>query len=106
MPTTPTDRCAARLRVLGNEIRFRIVGELLGMPRTVAVLRRRLDLEPSLLSHHLQTLRADGLIEGRRVGRHVRYRLAPGLLAKDEANTLDFGCCQVKFAPRTFPNEV
>ena len=95
MRTTPMDRCAARLRVLGNEIRFRIVGELLPTPRTVAELRRRLDLEPSLLSHHLQKLREEGLIEGHRVGRYIRYRLTPELRSGEDANSLNLGCCQL-----------
>ena len=37
-------------------------------------------MSPSLLSHHLKTLRSAGLITGERRGRWIDYKLVPGAL--------------------------
>jgi ArsR family transcriptional regulator len=44
--------------------------------RCVCEIFRGLGKEQSLISHHLKTLRKCGIVEYRREGKRVRYRLA------------------------------
>ena len=79
LPAAPyaTDLVAKYFRGLGDPIRLRILellraeGEL-----TVGELVSRLDLSQPKVSNHLACLRWCGFVEGRRVGRTVRNRVA------------------------------
>ena len=64
-------------RALGDPIRLTIVNELRGGPRCACVLAEVAGVSPSLLSHHLKTLREAGLITGGRRGRWIDYSLVP-----------------------------
>jgi ArsR family transcriptional regulator len=67
---------AELFRVLGHPVRVRLL-ELLGtMEGTVGALREALGLEASSASGHLATLRRLGLVESRKVGTSVHYRIA------------------------------
>jgi DNA-binding transcriptional ArsR family regulator len=64
------------LAALGHELRLRIVRLLLREHPTGSVageIAQELEIAPSTLSHHLDALQREGLIEQRREGRFVRY---------------------------------
>ena len=65
-------------RALGDPVRWTIVNELRQGTRCACVLSDLAEVSPSLLSHHLKTLREAGLIEGERRGRWMDYSLVPG----------------------------
>ena len=84
-PTTVADPVAL-FRALGDPTRLAIVGALAGGSRCVCDLQADLDaIAPSLLSHHLRTLREVGLISAERRGRWIFYRLEPAALDRVRA---------------------
>ncbi len=95
-PPERPPRCADKLKVLGDSTRLAVVESLMAGPRRVGELGELLDVEQSLLSHHLRVLREMGLLEARRDGKAVVYALAPGVEAA-ATRTLDLGCCQLSF---------
>jgi ArsR family transcriptional regulator, nickel/cobalt-responsive transcriptional repressor len=95
--------CARWLRVLADETRLAVVQELLDGPRHVGEINTQLNVEQSLLSHHLQVLRRAGLVVSERVGKAVRYRLAPAIRKTAAADAIQLGCCQISF-DRSFPS--
>ena len=74
--TGSSSACARRLKALADAYRWSVVDLLMDNPRTVAELLEQLGLEQSLLSHHLSILRREGIVESRREGKKVRYRLS------------------------------
>ncbi len=58
-------------KALGDVTRLRIIRRLAESPATVTDLVEFVDLSQPLVSWHLRTLRAAGLIATRRVGREV-----------------------------------
>lgn len=72
---------ASVARALGHEHRLDLLEQLGQGERTVEALARRTGLPVANTSQHLQQLRRAGLVESRRDGKHVRYRL------KDDAVT-------------------
>ena len=66
-------------RALGDPVRWAIVNELRQGTRCACVLGEIAGVSPSLLSHHLKTLREAGLIMGERRGRWIDYSLAPDM---------------------------
>ena len=70
------DRRAAQFAALGNQARLRIVRLLLAAhPDGLVVgdLQSELDMPGSTLSHHLEKLKQQGLVEVRREGTFLRY---------------------------------
>lgn len=69
------------LKALADPTRLRVVGLLTQVPEGVCVceLVDALRLPQYQVSRHLAVLRAAGLVEGRRAGTWVFYRLRPGL---------------------------
>lgn len=63
-------------RALGDPVRWTIVNELRHGTRCACVLSEVAGVSPSLLSHHLKTLREAGLITGERRGRWIDYSLS------------------------------
>jgi DNA-binding transcriptional ArsR family regulator len=66
---------AQLFRVLGHPVRIRILELLLDDERTVGELQAALSLDSSGTSQHLAALRAQGVLESRRAGSSVYYRL-------------------------------
>ncbi len=64
-------------QALGDPVRWVIVNELRQGTRCACALSDVAEVSPSLLSHHLKTLREAGLITGERRGRWIDYTLAP-----------------------------
>lgn len=90
--------CAQRLKVLADPNRFAILRLLLDSPKYVWELNAELDLEQSLLSHHLKILRQEGLVESQRLGKAVLYCLAPGVRI-NSGKGINLECCVLSFEP-------
>jgi DNA-binding transcriptional ArsR family regulator len=70
---------AAIFALLGDPTRVRLLAALAGAPggeRCVGELARAAERDESTISHQLRLLRNHGLVESRRAGRVVYYRLA------------------------------
>jgi DNA-binding transcriptional ArsR family regulator len=98
MPTTsPEDviRYADMFAAIGTESRLRILRLLLSAhPEGMVVgeIQAELGISPSNLSHHLDKLRNEGLVEVSREGTYLRYRASVSSLRE----LLDFlysECC-------------
>lgn len=83
MPSDPRTRAVAalRYRALGDETRLLLLELLWPGEQCVADLMERTGLGQSLVSHHLRTLRAAGLVYARRDGRWIYYSLVEPALA-------------------------
>jgi DNA-binding transcriptional ArsR family regulator len=72
----PIHRVKAELfRVLGHPVRVRILELLRERERSVGELQAALEIDSSGTSQHLGALRRQGLLEGRRDGTSVFYRV-------------------------------
>lgn len=87
MPSDPRARAIAalRFRALGDETRLLILELLSPGEQCVADLMDATGLGQSLVSHHLRTLRAAGLVHQRRDGRWIFYSLVEPALAATRA---------------------
>jgi ArsR family transcriptional regulator len=75
MNRTPYERRAQVLKALAHPSRLMLVDVLASGERCVGDLTRLLGAEPSTISKHLAVLRAVGLVEDRKQGLQVFYRL-------------------------------
>jgi|SRR5450755_3101653 DNA-binding transcriptional ArsR family regulator len=66
---------AQLFRVLGHPVRIRILELLSEGERTVGNLQSELNLDSSGTSQHLSALRQQGVLESRRAGTSVYYRI-------------------------------
>jgi DNA-binding transcriptional ArsR family regulator len=66
---------AQMFRVLGHPVRIRILELLSEGERSVGELQAELQLDSSGTSQHLTVLRQQGILESRRAGTSVYYRL-------------------------------
>lgn len=66
---------AQLFRVLGHPVRIRILELLMDGERTVGDLQAALGLDSSGTSQHLAALRQQGVLESRRAGSSVYYRI-------------------------------
>ncbi|HEX6135501.1 MAG TPA: metalloregulator ArsR/SmtB family transcription factor [Longimicrobiales bacterium] len=69
---------AARFKALGEPARLRILHALRSGEKSVSDLMQAAQLSQANTSKHLQRLHGLGLVERRRDGLHVFYRLADG----------------------------
>lgn len=97
------DYCAERLKALSEPHRLRIVDALRYGEMTVSDLAQLLDSEVVTISHHLKVMKHAQLVEVRRDGRFMYYRLHDDLLQADRkgARFLDLGCCRLEVPDRT-----
>ena len=93
----PPSTCARLLRVLAEPTRLEVLRRLLQSPAHVSVLLGALEVDQTLLSHHLGVLRDAGLVEAEREGRSVLYRIAAGAAVQGHRETIDLGCCRLTF---------
>jgi len=89
--------CARLLKVLADETRLAVVRQLMEGPKHVGELNDRLNLEQSLLSHHLKVLREAGLVLSERDGKAVAYRIAQKMESARTGKAIDLGCCLISF---------
>ena len=90
-----TARYADMFAALGTEVRLRILRLLLSAHPTGMVageIQAELDIPASTLSHHLDKLRAEGLVSFQRESTFLRYRAEPGAL-EDLLGFLFAECC-------------
>ncbi len=97
MRSDPRKRCAAQLKILSDQTRLAVMRALMRSPRHVGELGAALNIEQSLLSHHLRALREAGLVETERDGKAVLYRLAARVEGAVKGRALDLGCCRLEF---------
>jgi ArsR family transcriptional regulator len=97
--------CADRLKALADPDRLRIVQVLRGGPRNVSEITEELEAEIANVSHHLQILKRERIVETEKQGRFVVYRLHPEVFeATRSANDcLDLGCCRLEL-PKQRPS--
>lgn len=69
------DHAASILKILGDPVRFRIIGMLAAGELCACKFHEPLGLSQSLASHHLRVLAENGIITGRNVGRNIFYSL-------------------------------
>lgn len=89
--------CSVALKLLADETRLAVVEQLLAGPRRVHEINSELNIDATLLSHHLRVLREAGLINADREGRTLLYRLSPDVRLAQKGRSLDFGCCRLSF---------
>jgi ArsR family transcriptional regulator len=70
------DDATALLRALANPDRLMLLCQLAQGERTVGELEGLLDIRQPTLSQQLAVLRAQDLVDTRRDGRHIHYRVA------------------------------
>lgn len=89
--------CASVLKVLADETRLAVVEQLLDGPMHVGQINDVLDVEPTLLSHHLRVLREAHLVTSERDGKYLVYSLAESILQKRRGRGINLGCCVISF---------
>lgn len=73
-----SEEASRLLTAMANRKRLLILCHLAEGELTVAELEGRVGLSQSAVSQHLSKLRAWNLVDGKRVGQSVRYRLTSG----------------------------
>lgn len=89
--------CVSKLKVLADPTRLSVLRMLMDGPKNVSDLMTALDVEQSLLSHHLRALRNAELVIVERSGKTMLYELAAGVKGSSAAQTIDLGCCRLAF---------
>jgi ArsR family transcriptional regulator, nickel/cobalt-responsive transcriptional repressor len=91
-------QCAERLKALADADRLRMVQLLRGGPRNVSDIAAALGVDLANVSHHLQILKREKLVETEKRGRFVLYRLHPEVFeaARTATECLDLGCCKLE----------
>lgn len=89
--------CADLLKVLADETRLGVVQQLFTGAKHVNEVNAELQVEKTLLSHHLKVLREAGIVEAERDGKAMLYRLSPAVESRRRGKGLDLGCCQITF---------
>ena len=92
--------CSRALKLLADDTRLAIVDLLLSGPQHVHQINDLLQIDPTLLSHHLRVLREAGLITAVREGKSIIYRLTSNVRPTGRKRTVDFGCCVLSFRPQ------
>ena len=72
---TKARQAADLLKSIANEHRLMILCQLAGGEKSVAELETLMGIRQPNLSQHLARLRAEGIVETRRDGSHIYYRL-------------------------------
>jgi DNA-binding transcriptional ArsR family regulator len=76
-------------RLLGDPTRLRIVLACVDERRAVGAIAERLNLSPSLVSHHLRLLRAARIVRAERQGKQVFYVAADRHISNMLADMLE-----------------
>jgi ArsR family transcriptional regulator len=96
--------CAERLKALADEDRLRIVQVLRSGPQNVGEIAAQLKEDITNISHHLQILKREDIVQTEKQGRFVVYRLHPDVFADTRSRSdrnstsdcLDLGCCKLE----------
>ncbi|MFQ5673697.1 MAG: ArsR/SmtB family transcription factor [Nitrospinales bacterium] len=98
MPRKSDSLKMRRFKILADANRLRILEFLLQSPANVSAISARLDIEQSLLSHHLKIMKDEGLLEGRREGKTIVYQIARDVKTGKSKKALDMKCCRIDLA--------
>jgi ArsR family transcriptional regulator len=93
----PQSFCVRKLKVLADTTRLAVLEILMEGPKHVGELNAVLDVEQSLLSHHLKVLREEGFVQATRDGKAVLYTLTPTVQRTNTGRAIDLGCCLLCF---------
>lgn len=90
--------CAERLKALADADRLKIVQILRGGPKNVSEISAALSADIANVSHHLQILKRERIVETERQGRFIVYRLHPDVCeaGQNALPTLNLGCCKLE----------
>ena len=89
--------CAHQLKILADSTRLAVLELLWSGPKHVGEMNAVLQLEQSLLSHHLKILREEGFITSTRDGKAVLYQLESAIFCASDGRAIDLGCCRLSF---------
>ncbi|AEC51515.1 hypothetical protein PNA2_0599 [Pyrococcus sp. NA2] len=78
----PTDKTRRFLRVIANPIRFGILKMLIDRWMCVCLIAKALDVDQTLISHHIRILKEIDLLEERKEGKLRFYRVNKEKLAE------------------------
>ncbi|MBT4838021.1 MAG: winged helix-turn-helix transcriptional regulator [Methylococcales bacterium] len=92
--------CISRLKVLTDKTRFMVLQQLYKGPKHVAELNQSIDVEQSLLSHHLKILKQAGLVKCQRDGKAMLYQITHPL-SNNESEEINLGCCTLSFPSKS-----
>lgn len=96
-------RACALLKAMANEDRLLLLCQLAEGERNVSELQANTDIVQPTLSQQLSVLREEGLVETRREGKYIYYRLASSdVMAVMQALYSSF-CGSVPRLPKTQP---
>jgi len=87
------------LKILADPTRLGLIEKLLDGERCVAALTDAMGLRQPRISHHLGILRRAGLVQNRRAGKKVFYRLSRRWLLDSPRPRLDLGSFHLEFSP-------
>lgn len=89
--------CANKLRILSDPTRLSVLELLMAGSLHVGEINEKLQIEQSLLSHHLKVLREAGLVKAARDGKSVRYSLSERTGTSHSGKAINLGCCVLAF---------
>ncbi len=92
-----TPSCANKLKVLADPTRLAVLEALMSGPHNVSDLMVALQVEQSLLSHHLAILRDHELVEATRDGKTMIYQLPTSVKDLTAGKAINLGCCKISF---------
>jgi len=95
MPRKSDSLKMRRFKILADANRLKILEFLLKGSANVSAISSRLDIEQSLLSHHLKIMKDEGLLEGRREGKTIVYQIARDVKTGNSKKVLDMKCCRI-----------
>jgi len=100
-PRITGECCAISLKTVADATRLTVLIALANGSALVGELAHQLNIEQSLLSHHLKTLRDGRFVVSTREGKAVRYALAPNIHISRHGKDhyLDLGCCLIRLQP-------
>ena len=90
--------CADKLKVIADPTRLAILQVLMNGSRHVGEINEHIDIDQSLLSHHLRVLRDADFVVSERDGKAVLYSLAPEVKIAAEQNGIELDCCKLSFS--------
>ena len=99
-----SEHCAQMLKLLADPERLLIIQALREGPKNVGEIAEFTDQKLANVSHHLKALREGGLVESKRDGRFIMYRLLPGTYVESSSGKvdhLDIGCCRLEIPKQT-----
>lgn len=83
------------LKCIGDETRLKILKTLIKRERCVCEIMSSLNIEQTLVSHHLKVLRNCGILKSRREGKRIFYEISDKKIA-ELLETMETVCKKIK----------